>query len=224
MPNVEALHTYLQNSETLNAPGGLEAKLPELMRREEICRNFFQCNVWDAEPHLLDDLSAAELSGDKDQVNHVREMIRAASWASHGRTNGQVATAIVETYLERLKREADAFHKQGMELWTNRSKKQIESAETMLEALRKTTCDEQAEAAVLAAEELIAQTWDEFIEAWKTERARNPKLPWPDRGVELPAKAGELMKELSRYRQIRDQLYYQRLYSHLCRIASRAQD
>ncbi|PIP60515.1 hypothetical protein COX00_02815 [Candidatus Uhrbacteria bacterium CG22_combo_CG10-13_8_21_14_all_47_17] len=219
MPNIEALHSYLEHSELQQKSGTLVASLPELAEREEICRNFFQCNVWDAEPHLLDDLQAAKQSDEKEQVKHIREMIRAASWASHGRTDGQIATKLTEDYLKQLKEQTGDFEQQGMELWASQTQKRITDAETILDALKSTACDEQAEAAVLAAESLITETWDTFIKEWDVEKKKNAKLPWPNRGVEPPGKLGELVKDLTQYRQIRDQLYYQRLYSHLCQIA-----
>ena len=222
MPNIEALHSYLEHSEIQQGSGTLAARLPKLAEREEICRNFFQCNVWDAEPYLLDDLQAAKQSGEQEQVKHIREMIRAASWASHGRTDGQIAAKLTEDYLKQLKEQIGAFKQQGMELWASQTQKHISDAETILDALKTTACDEQAEDAILAAESLITETWDAFITEWTAEKKKDAKLPWPNRGVELPGKLGKLVKSLTQYRQMRDQLYYQRLYSHLCQIARQA--
>lgn len=169
IPNVEALHEYLVRTKGAK-PGDLSSAVPNLPSRREICRDFFHCNIWDVEPHLLDDLHQAKKGGNENDVHLIRELIRAASWASHGRTDPVVCLQLM---------------------------KQIGLDQPKIrEALTRFLCDDQIEAAVQIIEDEVDRAWKEILENPKQNEAARARL--------------------QALRQIRDQLYFQRLFANIC--------
>lgn len=132
IPNVEALHAYLVETKTYKT-GVLASAVPDLPTRSNICKNFFSCNIWDVEPYLLDDLLKAKKAKNKEEIQRVREMIRAASWASHGRTDAELCLRL----LKELRLDLPEIHA----------------------ALQNYLCDEQIEDAVDRLEEEIETAW-----------------------------------------------------------------
>lgn len=135
IPNVESLHTYLLETEEWEN-GPLTSTIPDLPGRRDICKNFFSCNIWDVEPYLIDDLNNAKLANDKDEIRHIREMIRAASWASHGRTDAKKCLELAKSI--------------------NLTNKAV------LDTLKRFLCDDEVESAVRFIEEEIDNEWDKI--------------------------------------------------------------
>lgn len=135
IPDVEALHAYLIETENAE-PGKLSGLVPDLPNRRSICENFFNCNIWDVEPHLLDDLERAKRGQNKEDVAHVREMIRAASWASHGRTDAEICLSLAESIGLKNK--------------------------DVISALKDFQCDDKTESAVEFIEREIQDAWEKI--------------------------------------------------------------
>ena len=133
IPNVEALHAYLLETEE-NEASQFSTHIPDMPTRREICKNFFACNIWDVEPYLLDDLHNAKKSNNKKKINHIREMIRAASWASHGRTDTDLCLKL----LKQLDLDRPEIHA----------------------AVKDYLCDEEIENAVNLIEAEVEKVWD----------------------------------------------------------------
>jgi len=174
IPNVEVLHDYLLKTAD-TSHGTLVSHLPNLPTRVAVCKDFFHCNIWEVEPYLLDDLHKAKETHNEAEIQHIREMIRAASWASHGRTDAQTCLKLAK--------------KLGI----------IDA--TVKTALLSFLCDQPIEAAVEVIEAKVDEAWKTM-----TEHSADATL------------VQEAKEQLHALRPIRDQLYFQRLYTKLCAL------
>lgn len=210
--SIEDLHHYLD--ETVDEPHGeLASILPEVKSRAGLCQDFFRCNIWDVEPHLLDDLRHALTSGNSQHTDELRRYIRAASWASHGPVNIELARKLANEHLERVKGQKILNHDE------------LTRAERILETTTANTCNEEAENATQDIELLVEAAWRDFVTAWKEEKIKNPDLWWPITKAPLhtlgfPKKLLAKGEQLVKLREIRDHIYFNRLHKNLCRIAT----
>ncbi len=206
-------------------PGTLESRVPTMKSREELCQNIFACNVWDAEPLLRDDVSHAKAEESEDDVNRIREMVRAASWMHHPRTDQNIAQSVTEELLDAA--EAEQKRRQ---IKTPKGKQtelaivdpDIAAFEQAHQALKSLACEDDAEAATVAMEDAVERGWEAFLRSYEATKSSDwpeGKKVWPDRGVRLPKSLEPLVARMTKLRQVRDQLYYQRLYPRLCHIA-----
>ncbi|MCC7522797.1 hypothetical protein IT407_03295 [Candidatus Uhrbacteria bacterium] len=206
-------------------PGYFESRHPQPKTRAEICKNIFLCNTWDAEPLLLDDLELAKADGSAEDADRVREMIRAASWMRNPRTDQTIALTVAQEILkqdEAQHKEHARFLEKGKQTELAIVDPDIEGMEHVVKTIEQVDCESQTDKAVTYIEERLAREWDKFLNAFEQSSEtewEGGKKTWPDLGVQLPQKLEAQSRQISKIRQIRDQIYYQRLYPQLCKLS-----
>lgn len=218
---IRELGAKMQTRET----GYFESRHPKPKTRAEICNNIFLCNTWDAEPLLMDDLDAAKENGRLEDADRVREMIRAASWMRNPRTDQGIALEVAKEILtldeQRHKEHAKLLEK-GSQAELAIIDPDIEGMEQVVRTIQNVDCETKTDRAVTYIEERLSQEWKTFLDAYEQTPAKEwegGKKQWPDLGVQLPKKLEVQSQRISKIRQIRDQLYYQRLYPQLCKLS-----
>ena len=206
-------------------PGYFESHHPKPKTRREICKNIFLCNTWDAEPLLLDDLQTAKSEGNSEDADRVREMIRAASWMRNPRTDQTIALDVAQEILkqdEERHKEHARFLEKGKQTELAIVDPDIEGMEAVIKTVKNVECENQTDRAVTYIEERLEREWEKFLSAYEQSSPKEwegGNKRWPDLGVQLPKKLEEQSRQISKIRQIRDQIYYQRLYPQLCKLS-----
>lgn len=196
-----------------------EKRVPQEKNREQICKDFFRCNVWDVEPLLLDELVAAREAHDEQRIDEIRQIIRASSWLKHERTDSKVA-------VEKTKEKAELFHQDhsirhsmltesGFEKEAAKIDPDLNGIKLVLEAVDGfNAIGKEAEPAIKYIEGALEHDWEEFLSTLKEEGQ-----PWPENpGVRLEGKSADLAERIKAWRMIRDQLYFQRYEINLSKI------
>ncbi len=197
----------------------LENKVPEPKNRADLCKDFFRCNIWDVEPVLIDELSAARISGDKQRVDKLRQLIRAASWMKHSRTDSTIAIQKTREQAERFLQDHTLRHAMLSEEGFDRQAANVDADLVGIKQVIDTldgfnTTGVEVEPAIRYVESALEQDWDEFLKVLKEEQA-----PWPENpGIKLEGKIGDLAERIESWRMIRDQLYFQRYNPNLSRL------
>lgn len=182
--------------------------------REKLCDALFGCKVWPTEEILLEDLVHAKYDGDANKVALLRDLVHANSWSSH-----KPPPPHDELIRRALKLRDHLSAMQGSLARANpedgrQMDEQIHEGEVVLDALRNHIDDERAEAATRAIERWMDEAWrglaitrKSMPFSWEGEKALRRTRP------QLRA----AMEKIEAIREIRDQLYYQRLYPNLFR-------
>lgn len=167
--------------------------------RKEYAKSAFRPDLYVVEPAALDDLELAKARRDEVSVEKMRSIIRAMSWASHGRTDGNIAANHVETFLK----EASAAEHRASQTGFEFAHPDVAEWSRVLNALKKIECrGDVMEKPTLFIEKQIMKTWKELL-------GHNKDV----------AKINERIIGL---RYVRDQLYYQLLYPKHCMYAQRS--
>lgn len=200
--------------------GELEKAVPVPKTREQLCDNIFKCNPWDAEPLLLDDLNEVKRNGTQEDINHVREMIRAVSWGSPHQPRTDRPTA-AKLALE-LQEEAEQQHVAHRKLENGKKQTELSIMDpdvVGMEDVVATLTDKQKaghlENAIEYIESRIEAEWKNFIKAYELSDAKTwpeKKKYWPGIGVQLPEPVKSAADRVIRLRRIRNQLYFHLLY------------
>ncbi|MCR4256449.1 MAG: hypothetical protein NUW08_01955 [Candidatus Uhrbacteria bacterium] len=203
-------------------PGELERLDPRIMYPEDYEGMAFRPDLYVVEPAVIDDLEDAKKKRDEARVEGLRSAIRAMSWASHGRTDDEVAARLVSEFLHR----ADTRETQrGFEY----SQTEVAEWTRVLNTLRKDARTKLAPCGD-AVEEPTRFVEKKVVEAWKQLLADKKKggSAWPTSypvAVD-PPKLSESVRHandrLVNLRHIRDQLYFWRLYPRHCMYARNA--
>jgi hypothetical protein len=196
-----------------------ETRVPQPKNREQLCQDFFRCNVWDVEPVLLDELMAARESGDQNRIDEIRQIIRASSWMKHERTDSKVAAMKSQEKAELFHRDHTLRHammsEEGFEKEAANIDPDLVGIKQVMEAIDGfSAIGKDAEPAINYVERALENDWEEFLKTMKEEQA-----PWPDNpGVKLEGKVADLAERIKAWRMIRDQLYFQRYNENLSKI------
>ena len=183
-------------------------------QRDALCDAIFGCKVWPTEELLLEDLIRAKHEGDTHQIDHLRDLVHANSWSSH------TAPLSHDVLIGRAYRMKDAIATQQRSVERidpeegHNFDEQLHECEVILDALQTHIDGERAEAATRAIERWMDQAWHDLTIikrtmpfSWETEKVLRRTRP------HLRA----ILKRIEALREIRDQVYYQRLYPHLFR-------
>lgn len=219
MLDLQAVIKHLSKPRPADVEPYFEKRVPETKNREQLCQDFFRCNVWDVEPVLLDELVTARESGDTVRIDKIRQIIRAASWMKHDRTDSKKAAEVAMDKAELFKRDheirhamvsEDGFKKEAAEIDAD-----ISGIQNVLESIKDfNAIGKDAEPAIRYVEAALENDWTEFLKALKEEKA-----PWPENpGVQLKGHVADLAERIKAWRIIRDQLYFQRYNENLSKI------
>jgi hypothetical protein len=185
---------------------------------EDLRHHGYFMNIWDMEPLLLDGLSYAKEQKREARTLLMRGYLRAASWATHRPVNPEVAKADAETFLA----EAREQKGQGRNPFEGQSgfgfdeDSAVQNWERVTEEVGTMDCKgDRVEAATDFVEKQFVKEWKSFLSLY---HEKGKKRTWPDRGVDvkLEPEVVEATERIIRMREIRDQLYYQRLFPKLC--------
>jgi len=219
MTDLKSVIAHLAKPKPEDVEPYFETRVPKPKNREQLCKDFFMCNVWDVEPVLLDELTAARASGDEFRIDEIRQIIRAASWMKHERTDSKIA-------LQKTREKAELFHKdhsmrhamlteEGFEKEAAKIDPDLAGIKEVLEAIDGFhAIGKDAEPAIRYVEGALEHDWEEFLNAVKEEGQ-----PWPENpGTKLEGKVADLAERIKAWRMIRDQLYFQRYQTNLSKI------
>lgn len=203
-------------------PGELERLDPRKWYPEDYDGMAFKPDLYVVEPAAIDDLEEAKKKRDEARVEQLRSAIRAMSWASHGRTDDEVAAKLAGEFLRQSQTEnaGDTASQQGFDFahadpaeWTR-----------VLNVLGATgTCKgDLVEKPTRFVEKKIIEAWKDLLVEFKTKKRESD---WPTSypvAVD-PPKLSEPVRRandrLINLRHIRDQLYFWRLYPQHCMYA-----
>ncbi len=197
----------------------LSKKVPTQKKREELFKKFFQYNIWDVEPTLLDELSAAHESQNRDRIDNTRQMIRAASWMTHKRTDAKVAVETAREKANLILREHEIYHAMLTEEGFEKESRSVDSdligIKQVIEDLESfRSIGKDTEHSLRYVESAIEHDWDTFLQTIQEEKSDWPENP----GIELTGKTADLADRIEAWRIIRDQLYFQRYNENLSKI------
>jgi len=221
MMDLQAVVGHLSKPKPKDVEPYFETHVPEPKNREQLCKDFFNCNIWDVEPVLLDELTAALASRDEKRIAEIRKIIRAASWMKHERTDSKVA-------MEKTREKAELFHQDhtmrhamftedGFEKEAAKIDPDLIGIKSVLEAIDGFgAIGKNAELAIRYVESALENDWDEFLNVLKEEKAEWPNNPIVVR--DYKGKIADLAERINAWRMIRDQLYYQRYEENLSKI------
>jgi len=198
--------------------------MPKRISWDDVRHHGYFMNIWDLEPLLLDTLELAKEQKKENSTLMLRGLIRSASWSTHRPVNPEVAKADAETFLsEAQERESgvktNPFSKQtgfGFE-----EEAASQGWEKVLEEVGSMDCKgENVEAATDFVEKTFVKEWKNFLAIYKEKGPDGKKIKrtWPDRGIDikLEPEVVAATERITKLREIRDQLYYQRLFPKLC--------
>lgn len=217
--DLQAVITHLAKPKPEDVEPYFESRVPNPKDRGQLCKDFFLCNVWDVEPVLLDELAAAKNAGDQKRIDEIRQIIRAASWMKHERTDAQKAVQIAEEKALLIKKDHELRHAMISESGFEKEAAMIDAdllaIESVIESIRGFhAIGKEVEPAIRYVEQALEQDWDDFLAVRKEENA-----PWPENpGVKLEGKLADLAERIKTWRIIRDQLYFQRYHENLSKI------
>ena len=202
--------------------------MPKRITWEDVKNHGYFMNIWDLEPLLLDTLELAKDKKKENSMLMLRGLIRAASWSTHRPVNPEVAKADAELFLaEAQERESgvktNPFAKQtgfGFE-----EEAASQGWEKVLEEVGSMDCKgDQVEQATSFVEKMFVKEWKQFLALYKEKGADGKKIKrtWPDRGIDvkLEPEVKAATERIIKLREIRDQLYYQRLFPKLCEFGN----
>ena len=193
--------------------------MPKRVSWDDVRKFGLFMNVWDLEPLLLDTLEYEKENGDEERITLLRGLIRTASWATHRPVNPEVA-----------KKDAEAFFAEAQEREQRTKKNPFskqtgfgfdEEAETqdwqhVIAEVGSMDCKgERVETATQFVERVFVKEWQTFLSLYQE---KGKKRTWPDRGIDvkLEPEVKAATERITKMRNVRDQLYYQRLYPNLC--------
>ncbi len=203
----------------------LERSIPSLKTREQLCENIFNCSPWDAEPMLLEDLNEAKKGGSSEDVNHVREIIRAVSWGSpHQPRTDRPAAAKLALELEHEAEQAHLAHRKVGNKQTELAMidPDILGMADVVAALSDKQEQARLDKSMSYIEDRLEDEWQTFVEEFKSSDAKTwpeKKKYWPNIGVQLPEPLKSTADRIVKLRRVRNQLYFQKLYPVLAEHA-----
>lgn len=216
---LQSVLEHLSKPQPENVEPHLGNKVPMPKPREQLCKDFFHCNIWNLEPVLLDELAAARLADDSDRIDEIRNVIRAASWMTHKRTDANVAVEIAREKAGLILHEHEIHHAiltdEGFEKESRTVDSDLVGIKQVIDDLENfRSIGKDTEHSLRYVESSLEQDWQEFLKTIKEEHA-----PWPENpAVELTGKSGDLAERIEAWRMIRDQLYFQRYNENLSKI------
>lgn len=216
---LQAVLEHLSKPRPKDVEPHLEKNLPVPKPREQLCKDFFRCNIWDVEPILLDELAAARRAHDENRIDQIRKIIRAASWLKHERTDDKVAVQVAQEKAELILRDHELHHammtEEGFEDEAAKIDPDLIGIKQVIEDITKfNVIGKDAEHSIRYVENALEQDWEEFLKRSKEENA-----PWPENpGIELEGKTADLAERIKAWRMIRDQLYFQRYEENLSKV------
>jgi len=193
--------------------------MPKKISWEDVKKTGYFMNIWDLEPLLLDTL---ELKKDQKAENGtliLRGLIRSASWATHKPVNPEIAKQDAQIFLEEAQeRESGVRHNPFVKQTGFGFEEEAEAKgwQQVLEEVGTMDCKgDRVEQATDFVEKVFVKEWKNFLSLY---HEKGKKRTWPDRGVDvkLEPEVKEATERIIKLREIRDQLYYQRLFPKLC--------
>jgi|GEM_PF-1526715 len=217
--DLEAVMTHLAKPKAEDIEPYFETRVPSPKNRQDLCKNFFLCNIWDVEPVLLDELLAAKKEQNPERIETIRKIIRAASWMKHERTDAKKAVEIAKEQAKRFQEDHRIKHamltESGFEKDAERLDADLVAIESVIESLQNFhDIGPDVETNLLYVERELDNDWDAFLTHIKQEKAEWPENP----GVELVGSVADYAERIKAWRIIRDQLYYQRYNINLSKI------
>ncbi|MEK7473839.1 MAG: hypothetical protein AAB668_03915 [Patescibacteria group bacterium] len=203
--------------------GELERLDPRIFYPEDYEGMAFKPDLYIVEPAAIDELEDVKKKRDEARVEQLRSAIRAMSWASHGRTDDDVAATLASDFLRKAQSEAerDIDSQKGFDFahadpaeWTR-----------VLNTLGKNgACKgDLVEKPTRFVEKKIVEAWKDLIGEFKDKKKRESDWPTSYPVAVDPPKLSEPVRRaddrLVNLRHIRDQLYFWRLYPQHCMYA-----
>lgn len=192
----------------------LDNKFAKNPNHQELCDALLGCEVWPTEELLLEDLKRAKQGGVPSRIALLRDLIHANSWSSHPPPPGRSSFLTTATNLHKqlISEQRSSGRLDPIDARTLQER--INEGELIVEAIRDDIDDQEAEAATRAIEDWMDRAWHELNLVrktlpfdWKNQKALRGKHQ----------RLREVMKHIETLRQLRDQIYYQRLYPVLHR-------
>lgn len=217
--DLQAVVEHLAKPRPQDVTPYFEARIPQQKNRQDLCKNFFLCNIWDVEPVLLDELITAKEENNPERIEEIRKIIRAASWMKHERTDAKKAVQTAQEQATRFKQDHLIKHSMlteaGFEKEAEHLDANLQAIEAVILSLQNFhDIGPEIETSLRYVESELEHDWDRFLSILKKE-----KSPWPENpAVELEGSSHEYAERIKAWRIIRDQLYYQRYNINLSKI------
>ncbi len=166
----------------------LQERFPNDPTKSNLCQYPIGCDITDVEPFLIDDLiaekmRATESKGSNETIARLRKLIRAASWISHARPRDEPLLALARSLADEVE------------------KKQQEIARTDPQESKEWND-------VLSMAHVIASALHDHLAGAEAESAAQAIEYF----VDIARKNPHDQRRLKHLRELRDQLYFQRLY------------
>lgn len=183
-------------------------------KKKQLCADAFNCQAWTVEPELMQDLIEARLLGNKEKQEELRKCLRAVSWQDHPQADTASLVKQIEHIKHGLEHEAhmaNAIQPDDAEGWLEQAKE----SEKIIKALKNGKEGSKAEPAAEAIEDLLWNAYKEYQAILNLlEQALNTGWdPGTIRVEKLKGRRAELVDRILGLRQVRDQIYFQELYS-----------
>ncbi len=197
--------------------------MPKRITWDDVRKQGYFMNIWDLEPLLLDALELAKEKKDENRVQLLRGLVRSASWPTHGPVNPDIAKKDAEVFLAEAQEHESATKNNPFEKQTGfgfEEEAKADAWQKVMKAVGAMDCKgDRVEAATDFVERVFVKEWKAFLALYKKEKKRT----WPDRGtnVKLEPEVEMATERIVKLREIRDQLYYQRLFPKLCEFGQR---
>lgn len=194
---------------------------PRFLAPEQLKRQSFVPNVYYIEPFALDDLDRAKEQEDETEIERIRTVIHAYSWASHGPVNPSKAAELAHAFQKESEKPGENLTFNPFEEREGPSLPESKQWETVAQVTgRMEYVKDKVEVPIRFIEKKIEEAWSKFLEPYSEEDKDNKELPWPESRPhmdkqKLPKELDMLEKRLTALRMIRDQLYFQLLYPKL---------
>jgi hypothetical protein len=194
--------------------------MPKRITWDDVRKQGYFMNIWDLEPLLLDALELAKEKKDENRVQLLRGLVRSASWTTHGRVNPNIAKKDAEAFLTEVQEHESATKSNPFEKQTGFGFEEEAEADAWKKVMQVVGVMEykgdRVEVPTNFVERVFVKEWKAFLALYKKDKKRT----WPDRGtnVKLEPEVETAMQRIVKLREIRDQLYFQRLFPKLSEI------
>lgn len=225
MDQTEHLHSITQVQDFLSkrrpaAEPRLSRNLPQQPSRDEVSKNFLQGKNALIEPLLIDALEGAKRAeAPKETVDHLRGLVRAASWFMHQRPEEASLRDIAKKALRSTMRKKLAaiethqahLSRQSLEDDAHDLDEERKELAVVVDALEADAIGQEALPAVEAVEALVNQAWSKLQAA--------EAVAYPKKGLTKHPHVQEARRHLEELQRLRDALYFSYLYPEWTRRA-----
>lgn len=195
-----------------NVEPHLSRNLPQQPSREEVSKNFLQRKSERIEPLLLDALEVAKQEGSKQNADHLRGLVRAASWFMHQRpeeaslqeTAKKALRATMRKKLAALETHQTHLSRQSLEDDAHDLEDERKELALVVDALEGTSVGPAVLPAVEAIEALVGQAWSKLQAA--------EAVAYPKKDLVKHPHVQEARRHLEELQRLRDALYFSYLY------------